>query len=129
MASVCVQFRAVSKAFDDGVALDDIDLELGGKHALRILLTHIAVYGPRLRRDVRELAAKHDAQMVVCSHSHVPLIARDGGVVVFNPGSVGPRRFQLPITFGVMELADDGWKLRHVSCETGERWQPPAASA
>lgn len=91
---------------------------------VRILLVHIAVHGVRLRRDAKRLANEHGANLVVCGHSHVPLIARDGGFVVFNPGSIGPRRFTLPITYGVIELADGRMTMRHVNCETGEAWTP-----
>jgi predicted phosphodiesterase len=62
--------------------------------------------------------------MVLCGHSHVPFLGRDKGLVVLNPGSIGPRRFQLPITLGVLDLAQTGISLRHVSCETGETWLP-----
>lgn len=102
-----------------------LDLDAGDRGSLRILLTHIAVNGPRLRKEARDLAARHGARMVVCGHSHVPLVAEDAGAVVFNPGSFGPRRFHLPITFGVMELGGGPLRLRHVDCETGARWLPP----
>ena len=107
---------------------DDLVLTLvaGDTRLLTILLTHIAVYGPRLRKPERELARSHGANLVVCGHSHVPLIAEERGVVVFNPGSFGPRRFHLPITFGVIDIGDKGLGLRHVDCETGSRWMPPA---
>lgn len=91
---------------------------------LRVLLTHIAVRGPVLKADARRRAQKFMADVVVCGHSHVPLIARDGPFVVFNPGSVGPRRFRLPIVFGVMDVAEDGVSFRHMNCETGKRWRP-----
>jgi predicted phosphodiesterase len=61
---------------------------------------------------------------VICGHSHVPFIGRDRGIGVFNPGSIGPRRFHLPIVFGVFELRDRRVSLRHVDCETGLRWEP-----
>lgn len=106
---------------------DVVDLTVErGEARLRVLLMHIAVRGPRLRADARRLADKHRAELLVCGHSHVPLIARDGATVVFNPGSIGPRRFRLPITFGVIDVGADGVSLRHVDCETGARWQPPA---
>jgi hypothetical protein len=54
----------------------------------------------------------------------VPFIGRDRGLLVFNPGSIGPRRFQLPIVFGVLEIEDGQLKMRHVDCETGEVWTP-----
>jgi putative phosphoesterase len=37
--------------------------------------------------------------MVVSGHSHQPIIDRRGGVLYVNPGSIGPRRFRLPISF------------------------------
>jgi hypothetical protein len=45
---------------------------------------------------------------------------------VFNPGSVGPRRFHLPIVFGTIAIAASGAiTLAHVDCETGAAWLPP----
>lgn len=104
----------------------DIQFVTGKRRLLEVLLTHIAVYGPRLRAEVARLAARHGARVVLCGHSHVPFLGRDKGLVLFNPGSIGPRRFQLPITFGVLAIRPGGISLRHVSCETGETWLPPA---
>ena len=101
-----------------------LDLESAGLSVLRILLLHIAVYGPKLRADAARRARDSAAALVVCGHSHVPFIGRDRGLVVFNPGSIGPRRFRLPIVFGVLELAANQLKMHHVDCETGERWEP-----
>ena len=62
---------------------------------------------------------------MVCGHSHVPFIGIDKGLGVFNPGSMGPRRFALPIVFGVIDVPVQGsMRLRHVSCETGQTWMP-----
>jgi putative phosphoesterase len=109
-----------------GAAPDSIDLSISsaGEIRLRILLTHIAVNGPRLRVDAARLAKKHGAAMVVCGHSHVPFVGHDRGLDVFNPGSIGPRRFRLPIVFGLMTVRDDGVGVEHISCETGQRWSP-----
>jgi len=92
---------------------------------LRILLTHIAVYGPKLRAEVAQRAKKERAALVVCGHSHVPFIGVDRGITVFNPGSIGPRRFSLPIVFGTIDITPVGVKLAHISAETGEPWSPP----
>jgi hypothetical protein len=109
---------------DAGLA-DTIDVAFvrDGQACVTLLLTHIAVYGPRLRADVARLAQAHRAQLVVCGHSHVPFLGRDRGMVLFNPGSIGPRRPPLPITYGMMEIGESV-SLRHMSCETGERWEP-----
>jgi uncharacterized protein len=37
---------------------------------------------------------------VVSGHSHLPKQETRGGVLYFNPGSAGPRRFKLPISLG-----------------------------
>lgn len=102
----------------------DLDILHQGERLFRFHLLHIAVNGPRLRADARRRAVARDASLVVCGHSHVPFLGRDGGMAVFNPGSIGPRRFQLPIVFGVIDVAPDEVQLKHVSCETGARWLP-----
>jgi len=95
-----------------------------GAVQLTMLLTHIAVAGPRLRAEVAKLARAEKASLVVCGHSHVPFLGQDKGLSIFNPGSMGPRRFALPIVFGVMEISPTAVKLEHIDCETGRRWVP-----
>jgi uncharacterized protein len=101
-----------------------VDVRAGSETAFRLLLLHIAVYGPKIRADAARLATAHGARLIVCGHSHVPFVGRDRGLTVFNPGSIGPRRMHLPIVFGVMEIAGGKLSLRHVDCETGEAWMP-----
>ena len=111
----------------DGRDLPDlVTIELRSDQGvlLRILMTHIAVYGTKLRADVMRIARAEDASLVVCGHSHVPFAAHDHGITVFNPGSVGPRRFQLPIVLGVIDVSAKDVAVRHVDCETGLRWKP-----
>jgi putative phosphoesterase len=106
---------------------DELVIDLvndGGESVLRLFLVHIAVNGPKLRADVAKRAVAEHARLVVCGHSHVPFIGQDKGLSVFNPGSIGPRRFDLPIVFGVMELRDGKMTMHHVSCATGTRWEP-----
>lgn len=102
----------------------DIELTSGARCLVKLLLIHIAVYGPRLRSEVARLAVEHQARIVLCGHSHVPFLGKSNGIVMMNPGSIGPRRFQLPITFGVLSLRSTGISMRHISCETGETWLP-----
>jgi putative phosphoesterase len=101
-----------------------LDVRAGTETLLKILLIHIAAHGVGLRADVRRLAQREDASMVICGHSHVPLAARDRGLTIFNPGSVGPRRFHLPIVLGLMLVSQGGVSLTHVDCETGLPWHP-----
>jgi putative phosphoesterase len=45
---------------------------------------------------------------VLFGHSHVPNFYRRKGVLYFNPGSCGPRRFRLPVTVGLLTAGEDG---------------------
>ena len=45
---------------------------------------------------------------VLFGHSHVPNFYTRRGVLYFNPGSCGPRRFNLPITVGLLTVSGDG---------------------
>jgi uncharacterized protein len=47
---------------------------------------------------------------VIYGHSHVPKQEMKDGVLYFNPGSAGPKRFNLPITVG--KLVVDGKQIR-----------------
>ncbi|HSY25791.1 MAG TPA: metallophosphoesterase family protein [Polyangiaceae bacterium] len=111
----------------DGHGLPDfvtVAVRHSDQDLLHILLTHVAVYGPRLRADVARIARAEDASLVICGHSHVPFAAQDKGITVFNPGSVGPRRFQLPIVLGVIDVTPTGVSVHHRDCETGLPWSP-----
>jgi putative phosphoesterase len=44
--------------------------------------------------------------VVVAGHSHRPSQAQRDGVLFFNPGSAGPRRFRLPICVGRLHVQD-----------------------
>ncbi len=46
-------------------------------------------------------------RVVISGHSHVPKQELRGGVLYFNPGSAGPRRFKLPVTVGKL-IVEDG---------------------
>lgn len=96
----------------------------GGKEVTRWLLVHIGVQGARLRSPIRALATREAVDLVICGHSHVPLLTRDGAHAVFNPGSIGPRRFHLPIVFGTVSVEPGGVRFGHVDCVTGQPWHP-----
>jgi hypothetical protein len=59
----------------------------------------------------------------------VPFFGSDRGLTVFNPGSIGPRRFSLPIVLGRIDLTPAGVRLAHIDAATGEPWLPPALPA
>ena len=63
-------------------------------------LSGITIY---VLHDLGTLDLKPQAagfEVVISGHSHVPKQELRDGVLYFNPGSAGPRRFKLPITVG-----------------------------
>lgn len=65
-------------------------LEVGG----------ISIY---VLHSLQELDLKPEAAgfaAVISGHSHVPRQETENGVLYFNPGSAGPRRFRLPVSVG-----------------------------
>jgi uncharacterized protein len=58
--------------------------------------------------DLAQLDLKPEAagfSVVIYGHSHVPRQETMNGVLYFNPGSAGPRRFKLPVTVGRLIVA------------------------
>ncbi len=60
----------------------------------------ISIY---MLHDLAQLDLKPAAagfRVVIYGHSHQPKIEEKNGVLFFNPGSAGPRRFNLPVSIG-----------------------------
>ena len=78
--------------------------------AQKLPMTHVVEVGDMLfyvihdidMLDLEPKSAGFDA--VIYGHSHVPKEERRDGVLYFNPGSAGPKRFRLPICLGRMEI-------------------------
>jgi len=45
---------------------------------------------------------------VISGHSHKPGQSTRDGILYFNPGSAGPRRFSLPVSAGRLEIGREG---------------------
>src|ERR1700731_5133247 len=56
--------------------------------------------------DINPVAA--GIAMGVSGHSHKASVRVRDGVIYFNPGSAGPRRFSLPVTVGFVTVEDGG---------------------
>ncbi|PYU66733.1 MAG: YfcE family phosphodiesterase [Acidobacteria bacterium] len=55
--------------------------------------------------------------IVVSGHSHKPGRADHNGVLYVNPGSAGPRRFQLPVTLARLNVETTPYKVEFVELE------------
>jgi putative phosphoesterase len=47
-----------------------------------------------------------EIDVVIYGHSHMPKKEKQGGVLYFNPGSAGPKRFRLPACMGKIKIVD-----------------------
>jgi uncharacterized protein len=59
--------------------------------------------------DLNPQAAGFDA--VISGHTHQFEQHYEAGVLYLNPGSAGPRRFQLPVTLALLEITERPWKV------------------
>jgi putative phosphoesterase len=62
--------------------------------------------------DLDPVAAQFN--VVVSGHSHKPGHTERNGVMYLNPGSAGPRRFQLPITVARLDLRTLPWTVEFI---------------
>jgi uncharacterized protein len=53
--------------------------------------------------------------IVVSGHSHKPARTERGGVLYINPGSAGPRRFDLPVTVARLDLSRTPWEVEIIN--------------
>ena len=54
-------------------------------------------------------------QIVVSGHSHKPGQTESDGVLFLNPGSAGPRRFDLPVTVARVDLSQKPWNVSFIN--------------
>lgn len=65
-------------------------------------------------------------EAVLYGHSHVPKKYHKDGVLYFNPGSAGPKRFRLPISMGLITFADDCFDAQIIDLLQEEYWKKQA---
>jgi uncharacterized protein len=58
-------------------------------------------------------------QIIVSGHSHKPARSERNGVLYINPGSAGPRRFNLPIMIARLDLGVTPYNVEFVDLEKG----------
>jgi putative phosphoesterase len=87
----------------------NVDKDAWSRRLLETEVVEIAGISIYVLHDLARLNLKPEAagfQVVVSGHSHVPKQETRDGVLYFNPGSAGPRRFKLPVTVGKLIVQD-----------------------
>jgi putative phosphoesterase len=94
-----------------------------GDWAWKLPTTAVAEAGDAriyILHDVNELDLDPVAagfRMVLSGHSHKFGRSERSGVLYINPGSAGPRRFQLPVTVARLDAGVTPWKIEFVDLE------------
>jgi putative phosphoesterase len=63
---------------------------------------------------------KSGFQIVISGHTHKPKLEEKNNVRYLNPGSAGPRRFNLPITLAILDIELSEIQVRFVDLEKVE---------
>ena len=78
-------------------------------------ISGVAIY---VLHDLARLDLKPEASgfgVVISGHTHTPKQETRNGVLYFNPGSAGPRRFTLPISVGRLIVKDGAVRGEHIT--------------
>jgi len=70
----------------------------------------------KIGRSLREA----DPDIILSGHSHKGVIEEKEGVIYFNPGGAGPKRFSLKRSIGLMEWDEKRVRLKLIFLEGGE---------
>ena len=87
----------------------NIDKESWARKLPQTEVIEVAGISIYVLHDLAQLDLKPEAagfDVVVYGHSHVPKQETRNGVLYFNPGSAGPRRFKLPVTIGKLRISE-----------------------
>ncbi|MFZ0814935.1 MAG: metallophosphoesterase family protein [Candidatus Sulfotelmatobacter sp.] len=89
----------------------NIDKDAWAKRLPKTEVLEVVGVSIYILHDLAELDLKPKAagfSVVISGHSHVPKREMRDGVLYFNPGSAGPRRFKLPVSVGKLMVQDGG---------------------
>jgi putative phosphoesterase len=76
-----------------------------------------SIYMLHILQDLEINPTAAGFQMVVSGHSHKPSQTEKDGVFYINPGSAGPKRFQLPVTVARLDLGATPWRVEFIDLE------------
>ena len=101
----------------------NVDREAWAKKIPSTNLLEIGGVSIYILHNLAELDLKPEAagfDVVVYGHSHVAKQETKTGVLYFNPGSAGPKRFRLPVTVGRLLLKNGKVSAEIVEILPGE---------
>lgn len=104
----------------------NVDREWAGDlpEELEITLFGFRIYMVHNRKHIKKNLSGID--IIIYGHSHKYEERREGGILYLNPGSCGPKRFQLPITMMLANLCPEVHQVgtERVDCTVQESGNP-----
>lgn len=67
------------------------------------------------RAHLSEKMLVQQPEIVVCGHSHKPMLEQRDGITYLNPGAAGKKRFSLPISVALLHAENGGWEVRFIN--------------
>ena len=101
---------------------------------IKIAICHVLYEKGQLTKDAEWWLDREQPAVCVFGHSHRPIIEHHGHMILFNPGSAGPRRFSLPRGVGLLTITEGKVMPRlirlsdRVNHQSGRRLQEPSKS-
>lgn len=75
-------------------------------HGLSILITHYLGTPDEPLPPVAAVIKAERPRLILTGHTHQPRVQERDGTMFVNPGSCGPRRFELPVSYGLLTIHD-----------------------
>lgn len=83
----------------------------------RVLIRHIFGELHQLDQSAHQTLETHSPDILIFGHSHRPYRQQLNRTLLFNPGSAGPRRFNLPRTVGLLTFSQAKIESRIISLD------------
>ena len=121
IAPVTAVFGNVDDEEQSGLPPEAV-IELAGR---RIAIRHILYEGGKLTKDGRAFLDRERPDICVFGHTHQPKTEWFGKTLLFNPGSAGPQRFNLPRAVGILVMINGKIKPRHIELKKNPNRKRP----
>ncbi|WP_053217131.1 metallophosphoesterase family protein [Virgibacillus senegalensis] len=87
------------------------------RNGITIGITHGDGKGGTTEKRALTAFQTDSVDIIVFGHSHIPLLKQVNGITLFNPGSPTDKRRQPQFSYGILQLTETSFELKHVFFE------------